>query len=123
MKTKLYNSKLLTESADKTFTMKIRFWEIGDIDNKSDSVLTFSDPNEFDVDSLQEKLVNNNPDRPSNNPPSPNQHNNDSTTPEKGNKGLIIGGVIIILVVLVLTIGFLWRRKKKIKNKKWKKKI
>ncbi|CAG8606867.1 14624_t:CDS:2 [Ambispora leptoticha] len=92
MKTKLYNS---------------------DIDNKSDSVLTFSGSKEFDVDSLQEKLVNHNPDRPSNNPSPPNQHNNDSTTPEKGNKGLIIGGVIVILVVLVLTIGFLVVKKKK----------
>ncbi|CAJ0886474.1 6899_t:CDS:2 [Entrophospora sp. SA101] len=87
MKTKLYNSKLLAESAGKTFTMKVKEWNVFD-NNES---LLFNETSDFDLDSFQEKSTNN-PDQPVNNPP-PNPPENDNSTTPSGNKGLIIGTV------------------------------
>jgi hypothetical protein len=112
MKTKLYNSKLLAESAGKTFTMRTNFLSIGE-DNENDDVLTFSNSENIDLDSFQEKTTDDNSDN--NNPPpsNPPESNGNSTNPAKDNKGLIIGGAIIILVILSLIIGFLVLRKRK----------
>ncbi|CAJ0756237.1 9824_t:CDS:2, partial [Entrophospora sp. SA101] len=105
MKTKLYNSKLLAESAGKTFTMKVKEWNVFD-NNES---LLFNETSDFDLDSFQEKSTNN-PDQPVNNPP-PNPPENDNSTTPSGNKGLILG-TVIILIILVLIIGELVKGQK-----------
>jgi|SRR6185436_7544 len=93
--TELYNSKLLTESAGKTFTMKIRRWQLLD-NNKT---LNFHGISDFDLDSFQETT-----NRQQNNFLSPRHDNSDTS---QGNKGLIIGaGIILTIFGLILTL--LW---------------
>ena len=105
MKTKLYNNKLLAESVGKTFTMKVKNWNIEEFDNGKS--LLFTETSDFDLDSFQEKTAENN-----NSPTSPPPKNNDNSAIPNGNKGIIIG-IAIIFAILALIIGFLWMRKKK----------
>lgn len=109
--TKLYNSQLLAESAGKTFTMKVRQWDMNVRNNYKR--LSFGSVFDFDLDSFQEKTTGNdkNPNPGQNSPNSPTSSNGNGNKNNGLNKGLIIGG-IIIFVVLGLIIGFLWARKK-----------
>ncbi|CFW93460.1 protein of unknown function (LPXTG-motif cell wall anchor domain) [endosymbiont DhMRE of Dentiscutata heterogama] len=110
IKTELYNSKLLAESAGKTFSMKVKRWRWG----ASNNSLYFNNVGDLDIGSLREISSDNQPPKPSqnDNPPSPNPPKNSGNSPPSENNWLMISG-ITILAVFVLGAGFLVARKRK----------
>ncbi|MCE8162655.1 MAG: hypothetical protein I3273_02235 [Candidatus Moeniiplasma glomeromycotorum] len=101
IKTKLYNNKLLVKTVGKTLTMKVSRWQIGDIENGSDNVLSFDSSDSFEVDKfLQENSIENGSDNK--NPPT-----------RQGNKGLMIIGLVILLTLLLIGVFLLARKRQK----------
>lgn len=112
----LYNHKILTESAGKSFSMKVNRFDI----SKAGSVqqldhLYFNTVGKllgnFDLDSFQQINTDNNNPPPVNNPPSGSGGNNGNSPTSSGNKFLIIG--IVILIILLTVIGFFVVRRRK----------
>jgi hypothetical protein len=100
----LYKSKLLAESAGKTFSMGFKKLYLGYFGDLTD--LTFSGSDDYVFNSLSEIKNQDNPETPPTTPPKNDDSNNSSPNHEP-HKGFGTSKVVLIVVVIIVGLSFL----------------